>query len=528
MNHLFNNANQVRYIEHHQEIRKLEEIAAKLELASTEFKHQNSVIYGAKFYTLCDSEQNNFNPTELQIAAQLLLVMSHFFFKRKEKVPEILKAISGQLPKLKEKPKTENALCFEEKVRTKLCAHLEATVDFFRVLSKEKFDLSEIIKCQNFHKGNRVQEKYFYVVMNLIAVANFRTGNLATANKLFCRLLSTCLSNLAPSPEGYEFDGLSRLNNPFFQTNFKYNTFLSFYALKEYVSAAHIGESLMVAMSANHHFWYVLGLCHFHIWLRKLKEQGRYEFTKGMEQCQQISRNLERRQIRLILAPIQKLEFSSPDMDSKQMAISCLEASLNILQNLTNKDHLKTVFSQTDKRLKDFYNEARNVIVSQNQQHLLSVLEHLSYLYLACKKPMQALKTITLGINTPQLKPSEQIKFHIYHTKAIALLKRQTLVKKLLQESQNTQNCEFCVQLNESISLPLSFITKFNKVSILSVDADSLIDEFLRLSPQQKSVTERPVQNLLFHHFSKVEFSRDALRNLINGQYQKFSKNGKN
>jgi hypothetical protein len=574
MNYLFNIGNKIRFFEHIEEIHLLNEYSKELESRKPkvlgENKFQNSCIYGAKFYQLADSEQNSFNPTELNIVFNILMSISSSMSRSTADFTRYAADLKAKIAKLKENKssdsRAERKLMLEDSLKDKITDHLAATVDFFAIIERikceEKVTVDDITETKTFYSNSRLQEKYYISVMNLIALINFKNRNYAVAN-IFLQKICKSFNGLQPNPNPEKLDrfsGLSTINNPLMFLSVNYNLFLSYYSTSQFHKAIEISTGLISCFGRNFRFWYIMGLCHYKIWQQEANATIKKELLERSKANKEVLRILDKRRVKLLVSSGQGAEaciqnsnlgayknFDS-DQSSKHivLAISYLENSLYLLQNYHSKEQLSAIFQPSAHRFKDYFNHVKTTVVQDIQKYLESILEHLTYMYLLVNKPMQALKIISISLSSLTLSPIERAKFATYHFKAALLLKKQAVLKTSLTDLdsviQSTDKGEFKVFVGNRVqecNLPASFVLKHNRFLVNNKDKEGirssvqkLMDEYGRLTEQAKSTGESVIRNLLFHNFSKSELSRDHLRQVTDSSFElsKFAwnKNGKN
>jgi hypothetical protein len=407
----------------------------------------------------------------------------------------------------------------------------------------------EILSTNALFEGVKMNKKYSPAMMNLLAISNFRAKNFGSALKILSKLTekgkeSHCVGVDKPAV----ISGLSHLNNPLLKAPLTFNLFLTLFSLREYSKAIAVAETLSVSFGNNHRFWYIKGLCHFHLWQREVEAEKARKAAETAKTLREVLRTLDRRRVTVLVPPepandwvtkqnaLNAFRTLDGDASSRQvvLAISSLENSLNILQNLNSKDSISSVFQRTNQRFKEYINGVKAQLTADVPRHLLSVLEHLTYLYLLANKPMQALKTISMAMTSvsANLGVAEEARFASYHLKAAHMIRKPFELKKChaeveaaLQSSEKENAVLSLVRNGDPCPVPATFILKYNRLLILG-DREAgqallgrLLDEFGTLPDRVRMACEPLARNALFFYFSRVEFSRDMLRQITSPMF---------
>lgn len=560
MNFYFNGGAALRFFRHFEEIHRLLEYAQKFRPLRQQIladgKYLNSCFYGGTFYFLADIDQQGVNPLEVEAAGQLLLVLGHFLARNPGEVTSGLSVLAKTVAKVKEQStqpppesKTDPKAVFEWRLRSQVTEHLDAVTAFLALLKKLRFENGvnafEIVSAPQFFQGTRMKKKYHPSVLNLLALSNFRAKNFTAAHRILSKLCEKFREPPAGSPDKPAVvAGLSRLNLPLLKASLTFNLFVTQFCLGDYARAVAVGETLVHSFGGNHRFWYLKGLCHFHLWQREVEAEKQRKSAETAKLHREVSRTLERRRVRVLSFPEPSSDWVAQqhglnafrtlegDTSSRHvvLAISSLENSLNILQNAHSKDALSSVFQRTNQRFKEYINGVKVQLTADAPRHLLSVLEHLTYLYLLTNKPMQALKTISLATTsaTPKLGVLEEARFASYHLKAALMIRKPSELKKGLSEAEaalsNSEKENAVLNLPRNgvaCPVPAAFLLKYNRLLSQPADREAgqaslgrLLEEFVSLPDKTRSACEPLVRNALFFFFSRVEFSRDMLRQI--------------
>lgn len=562
MNYFFDSSNKVRIFEHIEEIHRLIDYGRELKTTKTRVllpqKPFNSCIYGGTFFQLANLEQNNFNGLELQIAGGILLAVSNWFACNNSEMDKNLTDLREKLNALKEDTvsteKTDDKLILiEEKLPVKLFSHIEACIEYLHLLRRLRLEdhgtLTEILYPGVFYKDHRLEEKYYLPMVNLLGLLNFKNKSQSVAHVFFSRLAVSASGKLAVNNEKLDrFEGLSRLNNPLMRISLTYNLFASLFCIGEFAKAVELADCLISTFSSNYKFWYILGLCHFKLWEKEKDRSLKKEWEEAGRTVREATRVLEKRRIKLLINSESSWESTSKkpvastpkdtelDDCGKTMilATSCLETSLNLLTNFYCKEHLGVIFQPSNARYKEYFNQIKILINVEVQKYLASVLEYLAYLYLSANKPMQALKAISLSLSSVKLKSGERAKLAVYHLKAAMMLKKTVLIKTSLGDLDNSMQGndkhEFVFKKTSGSGtyiLPVQFVLKYSKLMAVSKDKEQaknamqrLLEEWSKLGQKDKDSSERLLRKALFFYYSKIEFSRELLRHVLNPSYE--------
>lgn len=537
-------------------------------------KFLNSCVYGGTFYFLADIDQQGVNPVELEAAGQLLLVNAHFLAKNVVEVTTGMATLTKTIDKLREQAsqaqsesKTDPKAVFDWRLRNQIINHFDAIVGFLSLLKKVRFqngvNTFEIVSTVSVFQGTKMKKKYAPSMMNLLAISNFRAKNFGAAHKILAKLterLKESPMNGADKPA--VIASLSRLNLPLLRAPLTFNLFVTLFALGEFGKAAAVGEGLCAAFGNNHRFWYLKGLCHFNLWQKEVEIEKSRKAAEAVKLLKEVSRSLDRRRVSVLMLPEPSSDWvtqqhglnafrnlgGEPSSRQVVLAISSLENSLNILQNSHSKDALGSVFQRTNQRFKEYINGVKGQLTAEAPRHLLSVLEHLTYLYLLANKPMQALKTISIATTsvTPKLGVIEEARFASFHLKAAVMLKKTSELKKVFSEmesalqSSDKENAVLTFSRNgKPCSVPATFLLKYNRLLSAPSDREAgqaslgrLMEEFGQLPEKTRLGCEPLARNALFFFFSRVEFSRDMLRQITSPLFDVskvvLNRNGKN
>lgn len=573
MNHLFNLSNKLRFFEHIEEIHRLIEYASDYKALksrpSVEPKFKNSCIYGCKVSSLTDLDQRNFCSEEVEVSGLILQALSQLLGMNPLGLAQSISDIKTKLEALqsdkKDKHTSDKKVVLEETVKLKLCKHIEAALCFLSLLDQLKAErqlgIDQIVSANTFLKDNRLIEKYFFAVANLLSLANFKRNNFTVCSLQLSRLANTCITlSKTPSEKLDRFDGLSKFNNPFFRVPLLFNCFISNFSLSNFRSVASLGELLVVSFTNCPKFWFFYGVSFFKLWLEESEAVVRKERTDTAKTLRESAKILEKRRIDLVVAPlinldrvvhghcVSSLSNLENETSSKRLlsAIRCMENSLKLIQNLTSKDYLSSILQSTGQRYKDYFNGVKTVLANDPNRLLVPVLEHLTYLYLMANKPMQALKTISIAsLQTSLLSHAQHCKFASYHLKAALLLKKQSVMKSAIGETdsclkvvgQTTVTVRSFSDTGDN-SLPAAFLLKYNTLSFLTKDKEGarqavhgMVEDFLGLPDKQRTACESYLRNALFNFFSIHEFSQESLMYVAGNKFDVskfiFSKNGK-
>lgn len=576
MNYLANSNNSLRFFEHFEEIHRVLEFARdfkplRQQLLGDE-KFVNSCTYGGTFYNLGDLDQQSINPHELEMTGNILLAIVYLFGRNLKEFDRTMtemitshKSFKDQTSNPSFEAKAEAKAVYEGVLRMRYTEHIGAVIQFLDLLRKLRFENGVGIGDLNtaaFYRGNQIKRKYYVGVMNLLALSNFKTGNFGISLRILEKLYErTQQRQTTGADKPASIATFSQLNDPLMRASIAYNLFVTLFNLGEYTKAISLAESVLSTFASNHRYWYFRGRCHFNLWLKEVETAKVRQITELTKAVRAEAKTLERRKVALLTAPEFGLDSTAhaiglnsfrsleTELTSQHavLAISCFENSLNILQNLNNKEYLGFIFQPSTQRFKEYFNATKSAVAAEVPRHLLSVLEHLTYLYLLANKPMQALKTITMATTSASLKMTagQRAKFAAYHLKAAHLLKRSGVLKSSLSQVDTAiagaekENALAKVSRDsQTVALPLSFILKYNRLAAQYKDKESaraalqkLLEESERLSESVRPVCEPLLRNALFFYFSRVEFSRDMLRQITSPNFDVskslLNKNGK-
>ena len=573
MNHLFNFGNKLRFFVHIEEIHRLMDYAADYKTLkskpSAEPQFQLSCIYGCKIYRLTDLDQRNFCSEEVEAAGLILLSLTHWLGMNPNNLMQCvadLKTKSDALLGLSNDKLTgEKKVTLEESVRNKLFTHLEGVNYFLTSLEQLRNDklstVDQIVGSKAYLRSKRLREKYYLAVMNLLAISNFKQKNLTTANLLLTRLSTTCIEMSRSAPEKLDrFEGLSKFNNSFLLAPLLFNTLISHFSVQNFRGVISLSELLWIPFSNCPRFWYYVGVSHFKLLMDETDAVVRKERAETSRTLRETVKSLDKRNITLLVSPLQNCERAvqaycisamnafDPENSNKRifLAIRCLENSLKLIQNLTNKEHLTSVFQSTGQRYKDYFNGVKDLIATDTTKLLPSVLEHLTYMYLLTNKPMHALKILSIAtLQASSLTAAQNSRFAVYHLRAAMMLRKPSALKTSMSEVDRCLNSSGMTPIavkhfssTSELVMPAAFLLKYNKLLTFAKDRESakqtlygLAEDFLSLTEEQKTACEFHLRNAFFYFFSKHEFSRESLKYVSGNQFDvsKFvnSKNGK-
>lgn len=581
MNHLANTGNLFRYTKHVEEIFRLLEYARDLK---TPLRHQllsdsrylNSCTYGGQFYHLADLEQQSLLPQELEMAGLIMLAISHLFTKNDLEFQRIIDELVGCLKAFKEdikdtglsESKSDHKFECETKLRKKVRGHMEAMISLLDNIRKIRFDkgiaLANLVNDATIFRGNLMKRKYQLASTNLLALSNFKQKNFAAASRILSRLCEKALETPASGPkEQAHVASLSQMNNRLLRAPLAFNLFVSLYAQGEYGRAILVAETLTVTYGSNFRFWYYKGVCHFSLWQREAASERTKRLAEIDKALRDAGKLFERKRLSVLPLPeigtdltvqqqsLQAYRTLENESGGRHvvMAISSFENSLNILRHNSSKEALGPVSQRSIQRFKEYLNQAKTHIAAVTPRYLLSVLEHLTYLYLLANKPMQALKTILIATDAANLKlgPSESARFATYHLKMAQMIRNSGQLKSCqntLEEALKTSEKEktvISVQRDaQTFKIPAAFALKYNRLLTQTQTRDPesgrsclsrLLEDFDRLPEAARIACEPLARNAMFFHYSRIEFSRDMLRQITNPLFDVskylLNKNGK-
>lgn len=550
MNYLFNTQNQLRYFEHVQEIQRLSEYAKEFRpVNSSPDKFNNSCLYGAKFYSLTDLNQNNFSAIEIDIVCLALWLISHLFLKNYQEAKSRLSDVRSKLELLKTSGSQSDSLTstnYEDSLKKKLCKHVSAIIEFLGLIIQVKegqaINTSDLLSNKALFNETGVSTKYKYPVLNLMGVINFRENRHNLANAQFIqtnRELQEEMKIRDSKPN--KFHGLSKLNNQSNEIPVLFNLFLTSYSTGNYERAIELSETIVTPFRNCHKFWYYLGLSYYRLWSKEMQQIVKAETDEERKKVGRIQMNLATINCWLLTRPlsaqdqiIRKLNLkSSKGLEESALVqhitktIKCFENSLKILQNLNSREYLSTVLQPPNSKSKEYYNGIKNKITEGVQPMLNSVVEHLSYLYIFTNQPAHALKTISIATSQSEpLKAETKNKLMIYNLKAVTMLKKQSEVKLINSQLEESITRSEPSQLplrsldgNRVTKIPLALLVKYNKLVGGCKDKEtakktmqSLLDEFFKLSESCRKEINVLIKNALFWYFTKVEFSYETIR----------------
>lgn len=576
MNYLANSNNSLRCFEHFEEIHKVLEFARdfkplRQQLLGDE-KFVNSCTYGGTFYNLGDLDQQSINPHELEMAGNVLLAVVHLFGHNLKEFDKTMtemitnhKNFREQTSSASFEAKADAKAVYEGVLRIQYTEHFSAVIQFLDLLRKLRFENgvgTSDLNTTVFYRGNQIKRKYYVGVMNLLALSNFKNRNFGIALRIFEKLHErTQQRQTTGADKPAVIATFSQLNDPLIRAPIAFNLFVTLFNLGEYPKAISLAESIVSTFASNHRYWYFRGRCHFNLWLKEVEAAKVRQITELTKAVRAEAKTLERRKVALLTTPEFSLDSTihtiglnsfrsletEPTSHHAVLAISCFENSLNILQNLNNKEYLGLIFQPSTQRFKEYFNTTKSAVAAEVPRHLLSVLEHLIYLYLLANKPMQALKTISVATTPTSLKmtASQRAKFAAYHLKAAQLLKRSGVLKSSLSQveaaiagAEKENSLSKVSRDSQTVTLPMSFVLKYNRLIAQYKDKESarsalqkLLEETERLPENVRPVCEPLLRNALFFFYSRVEFSRDMLRQITSPNFDVskslLNKNGK-
>ena len=574
MNFLFNQNMKLRFLEHTEEVLRIQSIetAVRNKRPPEHFFEKSifvSIFYGSNVYRLPLVDQNNFCPIELRIFGLLLLGISNLILKNTNDFVRIIGELKENLEDLKRVGTTDQEhiyknneqitevqptvkLTFESKIHAKLCCHLRACVAFLELLSdlgKETDFFTELNRfvSAEFLAFGKFISKYRISLQNILAVAIFK-NNCPITTAFICRKIivnARLVVYATKKSESTSLQELSRSNNQILQISNYFNMALSYNKLDLHDQSTVILNSLGNNFKYNFQYWYRLAVGYYKIFVREFEkfsnERKTEKKAKNEINLSSVfvisSEGVFPKYLENILNENKEtvgLETSKSIKNSNlSQSIYAFEKSRLVIDKCWDEEKVP---SQKPKgKQKDSSVPLKQFIWQSKNSYLLSILEFLAYLYILIGKPLQSLKAVTQALQVKGLSKEKQVRLLQYKLKALQMLGKPKLVAENLKEIElvqfkNEMGVGFFSPILSRDTRQVSSMANIVNANVLtgSIYIKSEVNLQMRLDQLTKSLQsvqikgkgEGVFRNHLVYYYSRVSFSRKGILKVLQSKQE--------
>lgn len=532
-----------------------------------------SPIYGSFFYNLSASPQNNFNKAELDVLTfivniqKAIMLNDVFNFdnnlnKLKERQLELAKSHIVDMEKVHfraitdkdKKPYVEDETKgYEKGLFDKLIRHINCTIEFFEIYKVLFYDNNpekalELIMTSKMTKDTGFRTMYSLAMQNMLAIVNFKVGNIHTAN--LC--LSKALSELQiVGPKQYKKEPnilqLSRANNQIQQNAVHYNLGLSFVKCGRYEEAIAILNPLLLHFKNSHEYWYHTGICYYNLVLKELKATGqkadgeykavldnyktKYGYTAMKVRFSNCDNVLDRYELELKAKNDDKKEVKLSNLEN---ALVCFSNALLLLEKNHNADKVTKEFAELKKKKIEVTANFKTDFSKEIDRYRTSTLELLVFLNLIAKQYLRANEYVNKALEDKSLPELSMQKLMIYKTQidrklgfnAAACKAFDGPVFKKLNEA-NEVECFIANCSKNFVKRDMADVVAFNKAvakfktkgEAINKEFDSMYENYLKERATGKSL--ECTKQLLWAHYMYNSYNLQKVRELSIAESEK-------
>ena len=571
-NHFFNYNSKSDFLRNLYNIKKLQQAVKAFGKEEQKSKKTNSnliyvsPIYGSFFYNISEHEQNNFNKVELEVIMLILNIQKAIMLKDlfnfdgnltklKEKTKELEKSHVVDMGKVhirtmieqKKKPfisEKETTKGYEKELFDKLVAHIKSMISFFDIYRSIFYDndlkaaMTQLVSSEMFNK-NGFKTLYSLSVENLIAIINFKTGNTHQANLCYLKSLERMkIVGAKENKKEESFMQLSRANNQIQQNAIHYNLALSYISCKKYQEAANLLSSLLLHFKNSYAYWYHLGTCYYHLFLKTLKttaKESEAEFRKkinqdnakyGLTDLKLNSINCEN-----VLDRYKRTETSGDNksgtkLSHLQNALLCFNNVLIMLEKNFTPELISHEFNSLKKKKIEIISGFKSSYSKKMEHYRTSSLEFIIFLNIMAKQYSRAYELINKALRIKGLKDSVYKKILIYKSQVELKLnipnKKENVLDSQLANSKMDEKLDCFIAtgsnnfVKSSMKNLLNFnrtISKFKTGACVNEEMDKMFQNEIR-NGSADTVMEYKRQ-LLWAHYMYNKHDSEKIKELL-------------
>lgn len=533
-----------------------------------------SPIYGAFFYNLSASPQNNFNKVELDalqfiVNIQKAVMLNDVFnfdnnlSKLKEREQELAKSHIVDMEKVHfrtiidkdKKPYVEEELKgYEKGLFDKLMDHLQCIISYFEIYKAVFFDNNaeralELIFSSKMVKEAGFRTMYSLAMQNMIAILNFKLGNYGTANLCLSKAL-TELQIVGPKQhkKDHSMLQLARANNQIQQNAVHYNLGLSFIKCGKFEEAIAVLNPLLLHFKNSYQYWYYTGQCYYNIVLKEIQQtsqraDGEY---KSVLEAYKVKHGYAAVKVKFtncanVLDRYETDTRARAEDAKKEVKLTSLENALLCFSNVLllidknhNADKITKEFAELKKKKIEVTTNFKADFAKEIEKYRASTLELLVFLNLVGKQYIKANEFVTKALEDKSLPESSIQKLHIYKAQierklgfsAAACKTLDGPAFKKLAESGEVE-CFVATGSKNFVKRQMSDVLAFNKATARfrqrsdqqSKDMDAMYDGYVKDKAAGKNL--ECVKQLLWAHYMYNSYNPQRVKELSIGESEK-------
>lgn len=580
INQLFNFRYHTDFLRNLHNIKKLQ-LAVKA-FSKEEQKNKNcgdnliyvSPIYGSFFYNLSVASQNNFNKVELDIVQFIVniqkAIMLHDVFnfdnnlsKLKERLQELERSHIVDMDKVHfrtiidkdKKPYIEEEnKGYEKGLFNHLISHISCTIDFLEIYKALFYEGNldkalELILTSKMTKDNGFKTMYSVSMQNILAILNFKAGNINAANLCLSKVLSE-LQIVGPKQQKKDQNilQLSRANNQIQQNAVHYNLGLSFVKCRRYEEAIAVLNPLLLHFKNCHQYWYYMGICYYNLVLKEIKStsqnadsefrtvldnyKNKHGYSAMKIKFTNCANVLDRYETEFrVKFEENKKEVKVSNLDN---ALLCFNNALLLLDKTYNSDKITKEFADLKKKKIELTMNFKADFVKDIEKYRQSSLELLIFLNIVAKQYLRANEFANRALEDKHMPEANIQKILVYKAQidrklglgASACKTFDGPAFKKLPESGEV-DCFIATSSNNFVKRDMADVIAFNKLvskfnsksESLNKEADSMYESYMKDKALGKNL--ECTKQLLWAHYMYNSYNPKRVKELSGGESEK-------